>query len=46
MRILTITGVTMPAFWLGALLIFGWAYWFPGWQTLGSIPPFGDDPEG
>ena len=44
MRVLTITGVTMPAFWLGALLIFGWAYWFPGWQTLGAIPPFGEDP--
>ena len=39
MRIITITGVTMPAFWLGALLIFGWAIWFPDWQTLGSIPP-------
>ena len=44
MRLVTITGVTMPAFWLGALLIFGWAIWFPGWQTLGSIPPFFDDP--
>ena len=44
MRVLTITGVTMPGFWLGALLIFAWALWFPGWQTLGSIPPFGDDP--
>ena len=44
MRLVTITGVTMPAFWLGALLIFGWAIWFPQWQTLGSIPPFSDDP--
>ena len=44
MRVVTIAGVTMPGFWLGALLIFGWAIWFPGWQTLGSIPPFGDDP--
>ena len=44
MRIITITGVTMPAFWLGALLIFGWAIWFPDWQTLGSIPPFSEDP--
>jgi peptide/nickel transport system permease protein len=44
MRLATITGVTMPAFWLGALLIFGWAAWFPNWQTLGSIPPFFDDP--
>lgn len=44
MRLATITGVTMPAFWLGALLIFGWAAWFPNWQTLGSIPPFSDDP--
>ena len=44
MRIVTITGVTMPSFWLGALLIFGWAMWFPDWQTLGSIPPFADDP--
>jgi peptide/nickel transport system permease protein len=44
MRIATITGVTMPAFWLGALLIFGWAIWFPGWQTLGAIPPFSEDP--
>ena len=44
MRLITITGVTMTAFWLGALLIFGWAIWFPDWQTLGSIPPFADDP--
>ena len=44
MRLVTITGVTMPAFWLGALLIFGWAVWFPNWQTLGAIPPFFDDP--
>ena len=44
MRLVTITGVTMPAFWLGALLIFGWAAWFPNWPTLGSIPPFSDDP--
>jgi peptide/nickel transport system permease protein len=44
MRLVTITGVTMPAFWLGALLIFGWAAWFPQWQTLGSIPAFSDDP--
>ena len=44
MRVVTIAGVTMPGFWLGALLIFGWAIWFPGWQTLGSIPPLGDDP--
>ena len=44
MRLVTITGVTMPAFWLGALLIFGWAVWFPSWQTLGAIPPFLDDP--
>lgn len=44
MRLVTITGVTMPAFWLGALLIFGWAAWFPDWQTLGAIPPFAEDP--
>ena len=44
MRLVTITGVTMPAFWLGALLIFGWAVWFPSWQTLGAIPPFFDNP--
>ena len=44
MRLVTITGVTMPAFWLGALLIIGWAIWFPNWQTLGSIPPFTEDP--
>ncbi len=44
MRLVTITGVTMPGFWLGALLIFGWAIWFPGWQTLGSIPPWAEDP--
>lgn len=44
MRLITITGVTMPGFWLGALLIFGWAAWFPNWQTLGSIPPLLDDP--
>lgn len=44
MRLITITGVTMPTFWLGALLIFGWAAWLPGWQTLGSIPSFSDDP--
>ena len=44
MRVVTIAGITMPGFWLGALLIFGWAIWFPGWQTLGSIPPFSDDP--
>ncbi len=44
MRVVTITGVTMPGFWLGALLIFGWAIWFPGWQTLGTVPPFGEQP--
>ena len=44
LRVLTITGVTMPAFWLGALLIFGWAAWFPDWQTLGAIPPFSEAP--
>lgn len=44
MRVVTITGVTMPSFWLGALLIFGWAAWFPNWQTLGSIPPVSEDP--
>ena len=38
LRVITITGVTMPAFWLGALLIFGWAIWFPNWQTLKSAP--------
>lgn len=44
MRVTTITGVTMPAFWLGAMLIFGWAIWFPQWQTLGAIPPFTESP--
>ena len=44
MRVLTITGVTMPGFWLGALLIFGWAIWFPQWQTLGSVPAFAENP--
>ena len=44
MRVVTITGVTMPGFWLGALLIFAWAVWFPSWQTLGSIPLFAEDP--
>ncbi|MCY7307897.1 MAG: ABC transporter permease [Rhodoferax sp.] len=44
LRVVTITGVTMPAFWLGALLIFGWAIWFPNWQTLGSVPPFTEQP--
>ncbi len=44
LRVVTITGVTMPGFWLGALLIFGWAIWFPNWQTLGSVPPFTEQP--
>lgn len=44
LRVVTITGVTMPSFWLGALLIFGWTAWFPEWQTLGAIPALADDP--
>ena len=44
MRVVTIAGITMPGFWLGALLIFGWAIWFPQWQTLGSVPAFTENP--
>ncbi len=37
-RLLSITGVTLPSFWLGTLLIFLVFKLAPGWQSLGYVP--------
>ncbi|MDX2006646.1 MAG: ABC transporter permease [Meiothermus sp.] len=44
-RLVSITGVTLPSFWLGTLLIFLVFKLAPGWQTLGYVP-FAQDPWG
>ena len=44
-RIVTIAGVTVPNFWLGALLIYLFFILFPSFPTIGWVP-FADDPLG
>ena len=44
MRVVTVSGVTMPSFWLGALLIYLAALWLPAWPTIGAIPAWSEDP--
>jgi peptide/nickel transport system permease protein len=44
-RVISIAGVTVPAFWLGTMLIYGTAALFPGAQVVGYVP-FGVDPWG
>ncbi len=44
MRVVTVSGVTMPSFWLGALLIYLAALWLPAWPTIGTIPSWSEDP--
>lgn len=41
-RLVSITGVTLPSFWLGTLLIFLVFKLAPGWQSLGYVPFFQD----
>ena len=45
LRVLTIAGVTMPSFWLGAMLLYAVASVAPAWAVVGWIP-FTDDPLG
>lgn len=44
-RILTIVGLTIPSFWLGSVLIYGFHAWVPGYPTIGWVP-FAADPAG
>jgi peptide/nickel transport system permease protein len=44
-RVITIAGVTMPGFWLGTLLIYGFYAWAPAWPAVGWVP-IGQDPAG
>jgi len=44
-RLLSITGVTLPSFWLGTLLIYLVFKLAPSWQTLGYVP-FSENPGG
>ena len=44
-RLLSITGVTLPSFWLGTLLIYLVFKLAPTWQSLGYVP-FGENPGG
>ncbi|GEM86763.1 ABC transporter permease [Meiothermus granaticius] len=44
-RILSITGVTLPSFWLGTLFIFLAFKLAPAWPTLGYVP-FSENPIG
>jgi peptide/nickel transport system permease protein len=44
-RVLSIIGVTIPSFWLGAMLLFGAGVLTPGLQVVGWVP-FATDPLG
>lgn len=44
-RVLTIIGVTVPSFWLGALMLYGMYRLAPGFPTLGYVS-FSEDPIG
>jgi len=44
-RIVAIIGLTIPSFWLGIVLIFLLARYFPGVSALGYVP-FSEDPLG
>jgi peptide/nickel transport system permease protein len=37
-RLLSIVGVTVPSFWLGAMLLYGAGVWAPGMQVVGWVP--------
>ena len=37
-RILTIAGITVPSFWLGAMLILLFYVYFPGYPSVGYVP--------
>ncbi|HUN44226.1 MAG TPA: ABC transporter permease [Acetobacteraceae bacterium] len=45
MRLLSITGITVPSFWLGIMLLYGAAELAPGWAAVGWVP-FSRDPLG
>jgi len=44
-RVVSIAGVTMPSFWLGAMLLLIVSHLLPGVALIGTVP-FGDDPAG
>lgn len=44
-RLLSIAGVTVPSFWLGAMLLYEAGVWAPAMQVVGWVP-FGEDPLG
>ena len=44
-RLLSIAGVTVPSFWLGAMLLYGAGIVAPGMQVVGWVP-FAQDPLG
>jgi len=45
MRLLSITGITVPSFWLGIMLLYGASELAPGWAAVGWVP-FRQDPLG
>ena len=44
-RVITIIGITVPSFWLGAMLLYGSAHVLPGVAFIGYVP-FAEDPLG
>ena len=44
-RVLSTTGITLPSFWLGTMLLYGVAAFAPAAQVLGWVP-FAEDPLG
>jgi peptide/nickel transport system permease protein len=44
-RLLTIIGITVPSFWLGAMLLYGTQALLPGVPIIGYVP-FSQDPAG
>jgi peptide/nickel transport system permease protein len=44
-RVITIAGITLPSFWLGALMIYGFHMIAPSFPSIGFVP-FGEDPVG
>ena len=45
MRLLSITGITVPSFWLGIMLLYGVSELDPSWATVGWRP-LSEDPAG
>jgi len=45
MRLLSITGITVPSFWLGIMLLYGASELAPGWAAVGWLP-LSEDPLG